>query len=131
MRHQFAAKFWEATCKIQSFRWRTSNPQNTTITRLISIETHATLWDVIFCITVVTQHSSKVNSDWIKYGEIAVQIIRAMKSVSDERKQEIVWPFSAQRDKGWQWTQLIQAGVGVTSQGWTRAITLNDNVGTI
>lgn len=54
MRHQFAVNFWEATCKIQSFRWRTSNPQNTTITCLISIETHATLWDDTFCITVVT-----------------------------------------------------------------------------
>lgn len=55
---------------------------------------------VIFCITVVTQHSSKVNSDWLKCREMAVRTIRAMKSVSYERKKEVVSPFSAQRGKG-------------------------------
>lgn len=45
---------------------------------------------MIHSVSLWSQHSSKVNSDWIKYEEIAVQIIRAMKSVSDERKQEIV-----------------------------------------
>lgn len=42
---------------------------------------------------------------------------------SQERKN-VVSP----RGKGWQWTQLIQAGVGVKSQGGKRAIKPNGNV---
>lgn len=87
----------------------------------------ATLWIVTFCITVVTQRSSKVNSDWLNCKEMAVRTIRAIKSVSYERKK-VVSHFSAQRGKGWQWTQLIQAGVGLKSQGGRRAIKPNSKV---
>jgi len=48
---------------------------------------NATLLIVIASITVVTLHSRKVHSDWLKRREMAARTIKAMKSVSYERKK--------------------------------------------
>lgn len=69
-----------------TLRQRTRNPQNTNMRCLICLETHAIMRGVILSIRMVTQHSS---TDCVKCREIAVRIISAMKSISDERKQEV------------------------------------------